>query len=138
MNLRIRTFSMALVAMSAASQVYALPSDESENKEKKEERNVMLNASDANKPREIQIGLPSEDVTVYENGLPAVYSSSVHKLSAHWRSDASLKGTDLMTPSESAIATVILRMQFLLSASWDRKSSKVSSTIRQTILVCRM
>lgn len=105
MNLRIRTFSMALVAMSAASQVYALPSDESENKEKKEERNVMLNASDANKPREIQIGLPSEDVTVYENGLPAVYSSSVHKLSAHWRSDVSLKGTDLMTPSESAIAT---------------------------------
>ena len=70
MNLRIRTFSMALIAMSAASQVYALPSDESENKEKKEERNVMLNASDANKPREIQIGLPSEDVTVYENGLP--------------------------------------------------------------------
>lgn len=105
MNLRIRTFSMALVAMSAASQVYALPSDESENKEKKEERNVMLNASDANKPREIQIGLPSEDVTVYENGLPAVYSSSVHKLSAHWRNDVSLKGTDLMTPSESAIAT---------------------------------
>ena len=105
MNLRIRTFSMALIAMSAASQVYALPSDDSENKEKKEERNVMLNASDANKPREIQIGLPSEDVTVYENGLPAVYSSSVHKLSAHWRSDASLKGTDLMTPSESAIAT---------------------------------
>jgi hypothetical protein len=46
---------MALVAMSAASQVYALPSDESENKEKKEERNVMLNASDANKPREIRI-----------------------------------------------------------------------------------
>ena len=36
------------------------------------ERNVMLNASDANKPREIQIGLPSEDVNVYENGLPAV------------------------------------------------------------------
>ena len=105
MNLRIRTFSMALVAMSAASQMYALPSDDSENKEKKEERNVMLNASDANKPREIQIGLPSEDVTVYENGLPAVYSSSVHRLSAHWRSDASLKGTDLMTPSESAIAT---------------------------------
>ena len=44
MNLRIRTFSMALVAMSAASQVYALPSDDSENKEKKEERNVMLTA----------------------------------------------------------------------------------------------
>ena len=123
MNLRIRTFSMALAVMSATSYMYALPSnnneersstkekksfnleEESVEKNKKEERNVMLNAADANKPREIQIGLPSEDVTVYENGLPAVYSSSVHKLSAHWRSDASLKGTDLMTPSESAIAT---------------------------------
>lgn len=123
MNLKIRTFSMALAVMSATSYMYALPSnnheeksstkekksfnleEESVEKDKKEERNVMLNAADANKPREIQIGLPSEDVTVYENGLPAVYSSSVHKLSAHWRSDASLKGTDLMTPSESAIAT---------------------------------
>ena len=123
MNLKIRTFSMALAAMSATSYMYALPSnnieeksstkekkslnleEESVEKNKKEERNVMLNAADANKPREIQIGLPSEDVTVYENGLPAVYSSSVHKLSAHWRGDASLKGTDLMTPSESAIAT---------------------------------
>ena len=43
--------------------------------EKKAERNVMLNASDANAPRYIQIGLPSEDVNVYENGLPVVYSS---------------------------------------------------------------
>lgn len=69
------------------------------------ERNVMLNASDANKPREIQIGLPSEDVNVYENGLPAVYSSAVHKLQYHWRSDASLGEVGLMTPSESAIRT---------------------------------
>lgn len=124
MCLKIKTFSMVLAAMSASTYTMALPShnkeektannkeksevspkEESVEKNKKEERNVMLNAADANKPREIQIGLPSEDVTVYENGLPAVYSSSVHKLSAHWRSDASLKGTDLMTPSESAIAT---------------------------------
>ena len=80
-------------------------SDTLAKKKKGEERNVMLNASDANKPREIQIGLPSEDVNVYENGLPAVYSSSVHKLSAHWRSDASLGEVGLMTPSESAILT---------------------------------
>ena len=69
------------------------------------ERNVMLNASDANKPREIQIGLPSEDVNVYENGLPAVYSSAVHKLAAHWRSDSSLGEVGLLSPSESAITT---------------------------------
>lgn len=81
------------------------PGDTLTKKTKGEERNVMLNASDANKPREIQIGLPSEDVNVYENGLPAVYSSSVHKLAAHWRSDASLGEVGLMTPSESAILT---------------------------------
>ena len=74
-------------------------------KAKGSERNVMLNASDATKPREIQIGLPSEDVNVYENGLPAVYSSAVHKLQYHWRSDASLGEVGLMTPSESAIRT---------------------------------
>ena len=72
---------------------------------KGEERNVMLNASDATKPREIQIGLPSEDVNVYENGLPAVYSSTVHQLSRHWRSDASLSNVGLMNPMESAIKT---------------------------------
>jgi hypothetical protein len=72
---------------------------------KGEERNVMLNASDATKPREIQIGLPSEDVTVYENGLPAVYSTAVHQLARHWRSDASLGTVGLMTPMESAIKT---------------------------------
>lgn len=69
------------------------------------ERNVLLNASDANKPREIQIGLPSEDVNVYENGLPAVYSSTIHQVSAHWRADSSLGSVGLLTPSESAITT---------------------------------
>ena len=65
----------------------------------------MLNASDATKPREIQIGLPSEDVNVYENGLPAVYSSTVHQLARHWRSDASLGQIGLLNPMESAIKT---------------------------------
>ena len=73
--------------------------------EKKAERNVMLNASDANAPRFIQIGLPSEDVNVYENGLPAVYSSYIHPLAAHWRSDGSLVDVGLLNPQESAIYT---------------------------------
>ncbi len=46
------------------------PANPSKKESEEGERNVMLNASDANKPREIQIGLPSEDVNVYENGLP--------------------------------------------------------------------
>ena len=35
----------------------------------------MLNASSANGPREIQIGLPSADVNVLENGLPVTYAT---------------------------------------------------------------
>ena len=89
----------------AASMQAQAQTNTSAQADKGEERNVMLNAADANKPREIQIGLPSEDVNVYENGLPAVYSSSVHKLSAHWRNDASLGSTGLLSPSESAITT---------------------------------
>ena len=71
MDLKLKTLSIAILA-SATTGTYAqshtenTSTNESEQS-KKEERNVMLNAADANKPREIQIGLPSEDVTVYED-----------------------------------------------------------------------
>ncbi len=102
-----KTTLLFIVATAMASTAIAqeVTDTTATRKAKGSERNVMLNASDATKPREIQIGLPSEDVNVYENGLPAVYSSSVHRLSAHWRSDASLGEVGLMTPSESAIKT---------------------------------
>lgn len=98
---------MALCASTTFSMLSAQNVADSVSVKKAEgsERNVMLNAADATKPREIQIGLPSEDVNVYENGLPAVYSSAVHKLQYHWRSDASLGEVGLMSPSESAIRT---------------------------------
>ena len=98
---------MALCSSATFSAVSAQNMTDSVSVKKAEgsERNVMLNAADATKPREIQIGLPSEDVNVYENGLPAVYSSAVHKLQYHWRSDASLGEVGLMSPSESAIRT---------------------------------
>lgn len=94
----LTAFSVPAVAGVASDSIATAPN-------KGEERNVMLNASDATKPREIQIGLPSEDVNVYENGLPAVYSSSVHQLARHWRSDASLSNVGLLNPMESAIKT---------------------------------
>ncbi len=99
------TFKALTSCVIMASALQAHAQSTATESAKGEERNVMLNAADANKPREIQIGLPSEDVNVYENGLPAVYSTSVHKLSAHWRNDASLGSTGLLSPSESAITT---------------------------------
>jgi hypothetical protein len=48
---------------SLSAHAYTVPEDTMaiHKRKKGEERNVMLNASDANKPREIQIGLPSEE-----------------------------------------------------------------------------
>ena len=107
--LSILTVAAAFPAMTIQANVSDLGISEKDSLSSKKvegsERNVMLNAADATKPREIQIGLPSEDVNVYENGLPAVYSSAVHRLQYHWRSDASLGEVGLMTPSESAIKT---------------------------------
>lgn len=91
---------------------------------KKEERNVLLNASDANKPREIPIGLPAGDVTVYENQLPAVYSSSLHNLSAHWRSDTGVTGISLMNPMESAISTGNIAYSILSSTQTGERKFK--------------
>ena len=68
-------------------------------------RNVMLNASSANGPREISIGLPGGDVSVLENGLPVVYPTNPHSVNSHWRGDSSLESTGLMKISETAITT---------------------------------
>lgn len=68
-------------------------------------RNVMLNASSANGPREISIGLPGGDVNVLENGLPVVYISNPHNVNTHWRGDCSLSHTGLLKISETAITT---------------------------------
>lgn len=90
----------ALLAAPALAQ-------KSNNDSKKEEgnRNVMLNAASANGPREIQIGLPSADVNVLENGLPVTYATNPHSVNANWRSDASLSHVGLLKISETALTT---------------------------------
>lgn len=68
-------------------------------------RNVMLNAASANGPREIQIGLPSADVNVLENGIPITYATNPHSVNSLWRADASLSHVGLLKISETAITT---------------------------------
>lgn len=77
-----------------------------ENSNKEEgNRNVMLNAASANGPREIQIGLPSADVNVLENGIPVTYATNPHSVNSLWRADASLSHVGLLKISETAITT---------------------------------
>jgi hypothetical protein len=65
----------------------------------------MLNAASANGPREIQIGLPSADVNVLENGIPVTYATNPHSVNSLWRADASLNHVGLLKISETAITT---------------------------------
>ncbi len=80
-------------------------SSSSDNSKEEGNRNVMLNASSANGPREIQIGLPSADVNVLENGLLVTYSTNPHSVNSMWRNDASLSHVGLLKISETALTT---------------------------------
>ena len=92
---------LLMVSMNAAAQ------EENASSHSKEEgnRNVMLNAASANGPREIQIGLPSADVNVLENGLPVTYATNPHTVNTLWRGDASLSHQGLLKIAETAITT---------------------------------
>ncbi len=78
---------------------------EATNSKKEGNRNVMLNAASANGPREIQIGLPSVDVNVLENGLPITYATNPRSVNSLWRGDASLSHQGLLKIAETAITT---------------------------------
>ena len=82
-----------------------LAQEESNSSKEENNRNVMLNAASANGPREIQIGLPSADVNVLENGMPVTYATNPHSVNTIWRSDASLNYQGLLKISETAITT---------------------------------
>ena len=93
-----------IAAAMLAATTHAQNKDNESSKEEGD-RNVMLNAASANGPREIQIGLPSADVNVLENGLPVTYATNPHTVNATWRSDASLSHVGLLKISETAITT---------------------------------
>ena len=59
-----------MLALSLVNVTAAFAQDDNSSAKEEGNRNVMLNAASANGPREIQIGLPSADVNVLENGLP--------------------------------------------------------------------
>ncbi len=97
-------YCMLTAAALLAAGTHAQTKDQGSSKEEGD-RNVMLNAASANGPREIQIGLPSADVNVLENGLPVTYATNPHTVNATWRSDASLSHVGLLKISETAITT---------------------------------
>ncbi|MBM6721438.1 TonB-dependent receptor, partial [Bacteroides gallinaceum] len=102
-----RMNAAVLLLALACANAHAQEDNSSKGESSKEEgnRNVMLNAASANGPREIQIGLPSADVNVLENGIPVTYATNPHSVNSLWRADASLSHVGLLKISETAITT---------------------------------
>ena len=96
---------LLLVSTATASAQDDVGKNSSANRKEENKRNVMLNAASANGPREIQIGLPSADVNVLENGLPVTYATNPHSVNTIWRGDASLSHQGLLKIAETAITT---------------------------------
>lgn len=129
---------LPLFALTCAQAQTNESKDKSGSSSKEEgNRNVMLNAASANGPREIQIGLPSADVNVLENGLPVTYATNPHSVNSNWRSDASLSHVGLLKISETAIKPVTSDTPSTLSHSSDRKAFTESSTTSRTTSDCR-
>lgn len=82
------------------------PADSISSKEEKN-RNVMLNAADASKPREVSIGLPSSvgGTDIFEDGLPVVYYFWPHMAHRSWRGGTAYDRTGLTKLSETAITS---------------------------------
>lgn len=68
-------------------------------------RNIMLNAESATKPREISIGLPSSigGTEVYEDGVLVGYYFWPVQADAHWRGGESYSSTSTMSIGQNAI-----------------------------------
>lgn len=98
--------SAALVAP-VASMAHELAAKDSvpQTKEVKN-RNVMLNASSDNQPRQISIGLPSSlSAVIYEDGLPVSYYEWPCLPFLYWTGCADHESLGLMSLGESAIKT---------------------------------
>lgn len=89
--------------LTASAQEPDTATDGSTSKEEKN-RNVMLNASSSNQPRQISIGLPEgEAVDIFEDGTPVSYLFWPDYPYYSWRGGVSTASQSLLSLSESAL-----------------------------------
>ncbi|MCR5002920.1 MAG: hypothetical protein K5984_00980, partial [Bacteroidales bacterium] len=96
-----------------------------------EDRNVMLNASSANKPRDISTGLPGEDAgaAILEDGAPLTVGLWPAYPYLHWAGGNSYSQIGLMSIESTALKTGIVNFG-LDSHTWnvsEKLSGKVSA-----------
>lgn len=97
------TLSLLVIPGNAQAQKVA-PTDSTANSKEVKNRNVMLNASNDNQPRQISIGLPSSlSATIYEDGLPVSYNIWPCLPYLYWTGTVGHSRIGLMSLGESAI-----------------------------------
>ena len=96
--------SAALMTPASAIAQEEVKTDSVPQTKEVKNRNVMLNASSDNQPRQISIGLPeNKSATIYEDGLPVSYSMWPCLPYLYWMSTSQHSSTGLMSLGESAI-----------------------------------
>lgn len=84
-------------------------------------RNVMLNASSASQPRQINIGIPAGgDLLIMENELPVIYTFYPQIPTSVWKYDATIGRVGLLSLAEGALT--FGKVGFCVN-SYDREAS---------------
>lgn len=109
--MKMNIFSAALLASMVPGVAMALPTEpadstvteQSSSKEVKN-RNVMLNASSADQPRQISVGLPSSlSATIFTDGLPESYNMWPDMPYFSWFGGTSMASVSVTSLSEAAL-----------------------------------
>jgi hypothetical protein len=71
----------------------------------REAQSMLLNASSADSPREINIGLPSDlgGTTILENGIPVTYDYQSQAATRVWRQDGSFSKVQSLNIFKTAV-----------------------------------
>jgi hypothetical protein len=95
-------------------------------------RNVMLNASADNQPRQVSIGLPDEDsATIFEDGLPTTSTWWPMMSYFYWAASNLYKHIGMKSLTENAIATGAVNYSV---DSWTREGgSKFEGGVQHTM-----
>ena len=103
----MRRYLLCLLTLSMSSFVAAqepVASEESHSTKEEKNRNVMLNASSSNQPRQISFGLPEgKAVDIFEDGTPVSYLFWPDYPYYSWRGGVSIANQSLLSLTESAL-----------------------------------
>ena len=106
--------SAALMSATTAMAQDEIKTDSVPTTKEVKNRNVMLNASSDNQPRQISIGLPtSHSATIYEDGMPVSYYEWPCLPYLYWTGTSAHSSTGLMSLGESAITNGVVNYAVL-------------------------